>query len=45
MRYAVIGFGTAGYHAVESIREYDKTGQIHVYGDTGLAPYTPMLTT
>lgn len=45
MRYAVIGFGTAGYHAVESIREYDKTGQIHVYGDTGLAPYNPMLTT
>lgn len=45
MRYAIVGFGTAGYHAVESIREYDKTGQIHVYGDTGLAPYNPMLTT
>ncbi len=45
MRYAVVGFGTAGYHAVESIREFDQTGEIHVYGDTGLAPYNPMLTT
>lgn len=45
MRYAVVGFGTAGYHAVESIRELDPTGEIHVYGDTGLAPYNPMLTT
>ncbi len=45
MRYAVVGFGTAGYHAVESIREIDQTGEIHVYGDTGLAPYNPMLTT
>lgn len=45
MRYGIIGFGTAGYHAVESIRSYDKTGEIDVYGDTGLAPYNPMLTT
>ena len=45
MRYAIVGFGTAGYHAAESIRRYDDTGQIDVYGDTGLAPYNPMLTT
>lgn len=45
MRYAIVGFGTAGYHAARAIRERDKTGEIHVYGDTGLAPYNPMLTT
>lgn len=45
MRYTIIGFGTAGYHAAESIRTHDKRGEIHVYGDTGLAPYNPMLTT
>lgn len=45
MRYGIVGFGTAGYHAAESIRRYDKTGEIDVYGDTGLAPYNPMLTT
>ena len=45
MRYAIVGFGTAGYHAAEAIRGYDKTGEIHVYGNTGLAPYNPMLTT
>lgn len=45
MRYAIVGFGTAGYHAAEAIRCYDKTGEIHVYGNTGLAPYNPMLTT
>lgn len=45
MRYAVIGFGTAGYHGVETIRQYDPAGEIHVYGDTGLAPCNPMLTT
>ena len=45
MRYAIVGFGTAGYHAVEAIRETDTEGVIDVYGDTGLAPYNPMLTT
>lgn len=45
MRYAIVGFGTAGCHAAEAIRAHDQTGEIHVYGDTGLAPYNPMLTT
>lgn len=45
MRYGIVGFGTAGYHAAQAIREQDKAGEIHVYGDTGLAPYNPMLTT
>lgn len=45
MRYGIVGFGTAGYHGVKEIRKYDPTGTIHVYGDTGMAPYNPMLTT
>lgn len=45
MKYAIVGFGTAGYHAAQAIRERDKAGEIVVYGDTGLAPYNPMLTT
>ncbi|MDO4267507.1 MAG: FAD-dependent oxidoreductase [Eubacteriales bacterium] len=45
MRYAVVGFGTAGYHGVKAIRRYDSAGQIDVYSNTGRAPYNPMLTT
>lgn len=45
MRYGIVGFGTAGYHAVKAIRKYDKTGTIDVYNNTGMAPYNPMLTT
>lgn len=45
MKYGIVGFGTAGYHAAQAIRERDQAGEIHVYGDTGLAPYNPMLTT
>lgn len=45
MKYAVVGFGTAGYHAVKKIRELDKEGCIDVYSNTGRAPYNPMLTT
>lgn len=37
MRYAIAGFGTADYHAAETIREYDATGKIMAYGDTGRA--------
>lgn len=45
MKYAILGFGTAGYHAVRNIRKYDPDGQIDVYSETGEAPYNPMLTT
>jgi NAD(P)H-nitrite reductase large subunit len=45
MKYGIIGFGTAGYHAMKAIRQYDKTGTIVIYNDTGMAPYNPMLTT
>ena len=45
MNYAVVGFGTAGYHAVKAIRTCDKEGEIDVYSNTSRAPYNPMLTT
>lgn len=45
MKYAVIGFGTAGYHGAKAIRKYDKTGEIDVYSNTAEGPYNPMLTT
>lgn len=45
MKYAVVGFGTAGYHAVKTIRRYDADGEIDVYSNTSRAPYNPMLTT
>lgn len=44
-KYAIVGFGGAGYHAAKAIRERDPAGEIHVYSDTGFAPYNPMLTT
>lgn len=45
MRYGIVGFGTAGYHALQAIRKYDKEGIVDVYCNTGVAPYNPMLTT
>lgn len=44
-RYAVVGFGTAGYHALKAIRRLDPRGNVDIYTNTGLAPYNPMLTT
>ena len=43
--YAIVGFGTAGYHALKAIRRLDAGGTVDVYTNTGLAPYNPMLTT
>ncbi|WP_368271471.1 NAD(P)/FAD-dependent oxidoreductase [Enterocloster lavalensis] len=43
--YAIVGFGTAGYHALMAIRRLDAGGTVDVYTNTGLAPYNPMLTT
>lgn len=45
VRYAIIGFGNAGYHAARAIRERDAGGEIHVFTDTELPPANPMLTT
>ena len=44
-RFAIIGFGCAGYHALEAIRQTDPDAQIDIYSDTAMAPYNPMLTT
>ena len=37
MKYAVVGFGTAGYHAVKKIRELDKEGCIDLNMERYLA--------
>ncbi|MBP3469549.1 MAG: FAD-dependent oxidoreductase [Lachnospiraceae bacterium] len=44
-RFAIIGFGCAGYHALAVIRESGCDARIDVYSDTDLPPYNPMLTT
>ena len=44
-KYAIIGFGGAGYNAAREIRRLDAAAQIDVYSDTDIGPYNPMLTT
>ena len=44
-RYAVVGFGNAGYQAVKAIREQDIHAWIDVYSDRSFPPANPMLTT
>lgn len=44
-KFAIIGFGCAGYRAVEAIRRAGCEARIDVYSDTDLPPYNPMLTT
>ena len=44
-RFAIIGFGAAGYNAAKEIRRRDNTAVIDVYSDSDTAPYNPMLTT
>ena len=34
--YAIVGFGTAGYHALKAIRRLDAGGTVDVYTNTGL---------
>ena len=45
MRYAIIGFGCAGYHAAKAIRAQDPDGEIHVFESEQHPPANPMLTT
>lgn len=45
MKFAIIGFGQAGYSAAKAIRSRDGESEIHVYSDTSHPPYNPMLTT
>ncbi len=44
-RFAIIGFGCAGYHALAALREAGCDAGVDIYTETGLAPYNPMLTT
>lgn len=44
-RLAIVGFGCAGYHALEAIRQAGCRAPVDIYSDTGLPPYNPMLTT
>lgn len=44
-RFAIIGFGCAGYHCLEAIREAGCGAVIDIYSDTDMPPYNPMLTT
>lgn len=44
-KFAIVGFGAAGYKAAQEARHLDPEAQIDVYSDTNTAPYNPMLTT
>lgn len=44
-RYAIVGFGCAGYNGAKAIRELDQDCEIHVYESTQNPPSNPMLTT
>ena len=44
-KIAILGFGCAGYHCAKTLREEGYEGAIHVFSDTKLPPYNPMLTT
>ena len=44
-KIAIIGFGGAGYNAAKEVRRRDAEAEIHVYSDTDIGPYNPMLTT
>lgn len=44
-RYAIIGFGCAGYTAAKTLRELEPDCQIDVYSESDTAPENPMLTT
>lgn len=44
-RYAIVGFGCAGYHALSALRQSDANAEIHVFSDLDQPPANPMLTT
>ncbi len=44
-RYAIVGFGCAGYHALSALRESDHDAEIHVFSELDQPPANPMLTT
>lgn len=44
-RYAIVGFGCAGYHGLEALRQSDPGSEIHVFSELDQPPANPMLTT
>ena len=44
-RYAIVGFGCAGYNAAKELRRLQPEAHIDVYSNTADAPANPMLTT
>lgn len=44
-KYAIVGFGCAGYYAAKTLSEQCPGSQIDVYSNTSEAPANPMLTT
>lgn len=44
-RYAIVGFGTAGYHAAKAIRQRSADAHIHIFSDENTGPSNPMLAT
>ncbi len=44
-KFAIIGFGCAGYHALTAIRESNSQASVDIYTETDMPPYNPMLTT
>lgn len=44
-RYAIVGFGCAGYTAARAMRQAGYRGEIHVFERTQEPPANPMLTT
>ena len=41
---AIIGYGTAGVNALIALRNAGYDGEVHVFSDTGILPYSPILT-
>ena len=44
-KYAIVGFGCAGYQGLTTLRESDAAAEIHVFSALGEPPANPMLTT
>lgn len=44
-RYAIVGFGCAGYHALEALRQSNSQGEIHVFSEAWTSPRPTPATT
>ena len=44
-KFAIIGFGCAGYNGAKAIRAHDGEAAIHVFDHSGAPPFNPMLST